>query len=138
MTVMAPTATSPPYRARLELKLMDSRLSVESITKDEMPSAITGRMICRSGLRKSLRRCRMVFLPVRNFRIHTAPTAWLSTVAMAAPRTPSPNPKIRMGSRMMLMTAPMTVVSMLVRAKPWVVMKGFMPSTTSTNTEPRM
>ena len=57
---------------------------------------------------------------------------------MAAPRTPSPNPKIRMGSRMMLMTAPMTVVSMLVRAKPWVVMKGFMPSTTSTNTEPRM
>ena len=30
MTVMAPTATSPPYRARLELKLMESRLSVVS------------------------------------------------------------------------------------------------------------
>ena len=33
MTVIAPTATSPPYRARLELKLMESRLSVESMTK---------------------------------------------------------------------------------------------------------
>ena len=57
---------------------------------------------------------------------------------MAAPRTPSPNPKMRMGSRMMLITAPITVVSMLVLAKPWVVMKGFMPITSSTNTEPRM
>ena len=57
---------------------------------------------------------------------------------MAAPCTPSPNPKMRMGSRMMLITAPITVVSMLVLAKPWVVMKGFMPSTSSTNTEPRM
>ena len=43
-----------------------------------------------------------------------------------------------MGSRMMLMTAPMTVVSILIFAKPWVVMKGFMPMTSSTNTEPRM
>ena len=49
MTVMAPTATSPPYRARLELKLMDSRLSVDIITKVEMPSAITGRMTFFSG-----------------------------------------------------------------------------------------
>ena len=53
-------------------------------------------------------------------------------------RTPQPRPKIRMGSRMMLMTAPMTVVSILIFAKPWVVMKGFMPMTSSTNTEPRM
>ena len=46
------------------------------------------------------------------------------------------SPKIRMGSRTMLMTAPMTVVSILVLAKPWVVMKGFMPMTMSTNTLP--
>ena len=51
ITVMAPTATSPPYRARLELKLMDSRLSVDIITKVEMPSASTGRMTCFSGRR---------------------------------------------------------------------------------------
>ncbi len=54
------------------------------------------------------------------------------------PHAQTQNPKMRMGSRMMLMTAPMTVVSILVLAKPWVVMKGFMPSTSSTNTEPRM
>ena len=76
--------------------------------------------------------------PVRNRRIHTAPTAWLSTVAMAAPRTPMPRPKIRMGSRMMLITAPITVVSILTLAKPWAVMKEFMPMTSSTNTEPRI
>ena len=79
----------------------------------------------------------MVFLPVRNRRIHTALTAWLSTVAMAAPATPRSSAKIRMGSRMILMTAPMTVVSMLILAKPWVVIKGFMPMTTSTKTLPR-
>ena len=117
---------------------MESRLSVDIITKVEMPRAITGRMTRRCGRRFCLRSRRMVFLPVRKSRIHTAPTAWLSTVAMAAPRTPIPNPKIRMGSRMMLMTAPMTVVSMLVLAKPCVVMKGFMPSTSSTKTEPKM
>ena len=38
----------------------------------------------------------------------------------------------------MLMTAPMTVVSILIFAKPWVVMKGFMPSTVITKTVPRM
>ena len=75
MTVMAPTATSPPYRARLELKLIDSRLSVDIITKVEMPSAITGRMTFFSGRIQSLRRRRIVFLPVRKCRIHTAPTA---------------------------------------------------------------
>ena len=75
MTVMAPTATSPPYRARLELKLMESRLSVESITKVEMPSPSTGRMMFRSTLRFSFRSLRMVLGPVRNFNIQQAPTA---------------------------------------------------------------
>ena len=135
---MAPTATSPPYRARLELKLMESRLSVESITKVEMPSPITGRMTRPSGRRCSLRSRRMVLLPVRKRRIQKAPTAWLSTVAMAAPRTPMSSTKMRMGSRMMLMTAPMTVVSILILAKPWVVIKGFMPMTRRTQTEPRI
>ena len=43
-----------------------------------------------------------------------------------------------MGSSTMLMTAPMTVVSILILAKPCAVMKGFMPSTMRTQTEPRM
>lgn len=41
-----------------------------------------------------------------------------------------------MGSRMMLHTAPITVVIMLNVAKPWVVTKGFMPITMSTKMVP--
>ena len=47
---------------------------------------------------------------VRKRRIQIAPTAWLRTVASAAPFTPMPNTKMKMGSRMMLITAPITVV----------------------------
>ena len=54
------------------------------------------------------------------------------------PRTPMSSTKMRMGSRMMLMPAPMTVVSILILAKPWVVIKGFMPMTRRTQTEPRI
>ena len=93
-------------------------LSVDTITKGEMPSARQGRMMFFSNFILALRSFRMVFLPVRNSRIHTALTAWLRTVAMAAPATPIFRPKIRMGSRMILITAPMTVVSILMLAKP--------------------
>ena len=48
----------------------------------------------------------------------------LQDIAPDGTATPEPNP--------------ITVVSMLVFAKPWVVMNGFMPITISTNTEPRM
>ena len=40
------------------------------------------------------------------------------TVAMAAPLTPMSRAKIKMGSRTILMTAPMTVVIILIFAKP--------------------
>ena len=75
---------------------------------------------------------------MRGAAIATVLSQAVGAVAMAAPRTPRPRPKIKMGSRIMLMTAPMTVVSILVLAKPCVVMKGFMPSTSSTNTEPHL
>ena len=54
---------------------MESKLSVESMTKDEMPSPSTGRMMFRSTLRFSFRSLRMVLGPVRNFNIQQAPTA---------------------------------------------------------------
>ena len=79
-----------------------------------------------------------VFRPLRKQSTHTALTAWLITVATAAPCTPMRNPKIRMGSRMMLQTAPTTVVIMLNLAKPWVVMNGFSPITIITKTVPRI
>ena len=57
---------------------------------------------------------------------------------MAAPRTPRPNTNMKTGSSTMLIAAPIMVVSILILAKPCVVMKGFMPKTTNTNTEPRI
>ena len=51
-------------------------------------------------------------------------------VANAAPRTPMPSPKMKMGSRMALITAPITVVIMPILGKPWALMKPFMPVVT--------
>ena len=48
-----------------------------------------------------------------------------------------PKAKIKMGSRMMLQTAPMRVVSILVLAKPWAEMKAFMPKVSWTKMVPR-
>ena len=42
-------------------------------------------------------------------------TSWLMIVAMAAPLMPKPSPKMKIGSRMILMTAPMRIVNMPVR-----------------------
>ena len=117
---------------------MDRMLSVETMMKLDKPSPRQGRMIFPSSFIFRTFSFRMVCFPVRNFRIHTALTAWLRTVASAAPETPKFSTKMKMGSRMMLITAPMTVVIMLILAKPWVVTKVFMPITTSTNTLPRM
>ena len=117
---------------------MDKMLSVEIMTKVETPKARQGSStLPRSGMFWA-RSFNFVRLPVKNRSTHTAPTAWLSTVAVAAPRTPISSTKIKMGSRIMLHTAPITVVSILNAAKPCVVTKGFMPSTTSTNTLPKM
>ena len=137
-TVMAPTATSPPYRARLLVKLTDRMLSVDTITKGEIPNARQGRMISRRSFILDTFSFRMVLFPVRNLRIHTALTAWLSTVASAAPATPISSRKMNTGSSTILITAPMTVVSMENWAKPWVEMKLFIPMTISTNTLPRI
>ena len=45
MMVIAPTARSPPYLERLDVKLMERILSVESMTKVEIPSARQGRIM---------------------------------------------------------------------------------------------
>ena len=135
-TVMAPTATSPPNRARELVKLMERMLSVETMTKVEIPRPRQGRMMSFRSFMFSFFSFRMVCLPVRNRRIHRALTAWLNIVARAAPVTPISSTKMNTGSRAMLMAAPMTVVSMLILAKPWAVTKEFIPITVRTNTLP--
>ena len=116
---------------------MDKILSVAIITKVDTPSARQGRMIRRCSGISLAQSFNFVRFPLRNFSTHRAPTAWLMMVAVAAPFTPIFSTKIKIGSRMMLHTAPITVVSILKAAKPCVVTKGFMPSTISTNTLPK-
>ena len=57
-------------------------------------------------------------------------------VARAAPRTPMPKPKMKMGSSTMLVTAPMSTVAMEMVEKPWAVMKKFRPRESSTKMLP--
>ena len=52
------------------------------------------------------------FPPVRKNTTNTAETIWEITVAMAAPCTPIWKKKIKIGSRMILVTAPMKMVIM--------------------------
>ena len=136
--VMAPTAISPPYLERLEVKLIERILSVDSMTNVEIPSARQGKIISFSNLKFSFFKCKIVFFPDKKRRIHIAPTAWLKTVAIAAPFTPRLNTKIKIGSRMILITAPIIVVSMLILANPCVVIKGFIPRTIKTKILPRI
>ena len=138
MIVMAPTARSPPYLDRLEVKLMERILSVESMTKVEIPSARHGKITSLCNLKFSFLRWRIVFFPDKKRRIQIAPTAWLKTVASAAPLTPRLNTKIKIGSRMILITAPITVVIILILANPCVVINGFIPITIKTKILPRI
>ena len=78
----------------------------------------------------------MVRLPSKKLTTHAQLTAWLSTVARAAPRTPIEKPKMKMGSSTMLHTAPINTDSIPVLEKPWAMIKEFMPSVSCTNTVP--
>ena len=134
---MEPTAISPPYFNKEELKQMEMSPSVDCITKGDMPSAIQGRYVFHRMCRFSRRSFNWVLGPDRNRSTQRADSAWEMMVASAAPCTPKPSPKMRMGSRMMLVMAPMRVLIMLVVAKPWVEIKGFNPSATCTNRVPQ-
>ena len=57
-------------------------------------------------------------------------------VARAAPRTPKPSTKMNTGSSTMLVTAPISTLSMAVVAKPWALMKVFRPSASCTKMVP--
>ena len=93
-------------------------LSVLSITKVEMPKARQGRMTGASSFMSRSDSFNIVLEPRRKHSTHTALTAWLITVAMAAPRTPIPSTKIKMGSKMVLSTAPAVMQSMEYRGLP--------------------
>ena len=75
MIVMAPTAISPPNFDRLDVKLIERILSVDNITKLDIPSARHGPIILPFNLKSLILSFNIVLLPVRNLNIHIAPTA---------------------------------------------------------------
>lgn len=58
------------------------------------------------------------------------------TVARAAPFTPMSIPKMKTGSRIRFVSAPMTVESIAIPGRPWALMKEFRPVAIWTNTVP--
>lgn len=130
--VIAPTAVSPPYFSREELKQIFRILSVDCITKGLNPSSTQGRITLPCKRKFFSLNFSVVCFPSRKVSTHVAESACESTVANAAPFTPMPSTKIKIGSRMIFVTAPMRVVFMLILAKPCAVMKAFRPSVSCT------
>ena len=100
-------------------------LSVAMMRKGDRPKASTRRTMC-SSMRPHRRRTGIRFR--RRERSTKAQEAiWESTVARAAPATSRWRPKMKMGSRMMLSTAPSITVAIPRPEKPWAIKKLFMP-----------
>ena len=111
-------------------------LSLDCMTKEARPSATQGRSR-RAGTSRFFRRRRSaVFFPSRKTTTQTHDSPCEITVASAAPRTPMPSAKMKIGSRTMLAAAPMSTVSIPVTAKPCAVMKALSPSVSWTKTVP--
>ena len=136
--VITPTYRSPPKACRVELQATCTMELVMAMTKLEKPR----QRICHTSLGFSFmagRSMRMrAFFPRRKETAHTAERNWERMVARAAPCTPMPNTKIKMGSSTMLVTAPMSTVIMPLRPKPWALMNWFMPRLIMTNILPQM
>ena len=89
--VMAPTAISPPYRSRDELKQTVTILSLDCMIKAASPSAIQGRTTFASRWRCIFPEVKLCLLPQRNKTTQSVEIACEITVASAAPRTPYEN-----------------------------------------------
>ena len=134
--VIAPTAISPPYLRREELKHTDIILSLDCITNAARPSAMHGRISLKSILILSRLSLSMLFPFIRKCSTHMQDMPCDIMVASAAPETPISNTNMNSGSSTMLATAPMSTVYMPVFAKPCAVMKAFIPSVSCTNMVP--
>ncbi len=117
-TVIAPTAISPPYFSREELKQTASRLSVDCMINGESPRARLGRNTLGTSFISVFRKRHLVCFPRRNRSTQSMDTAWEQMVASAAPFTPICSPKIRMGSRTIFSPAPISTVFILTVVKP--------------------
>ena len=102
---------SPPHTERTALLTICTALFVIDIVKPESPSPNIFIVLLKLGIRQSFSIFIIVFLPVRNVKVHKAAINCEIMVASAAPLTPIPRMKINTGSRIRLHAAPIDTVS---------------------------
>ena len=135
--VIAPTAISPPYFSREELKHTDITLSLACIINAAVPSAMHGNTTL-GFIFKFLRFSLSIdFSLHKNVTTTIHETACEITVAKAAPRTPIFNPKIIIGSSTMFRIAPIATDTMDIFVNPSAVTNAFMPKVNCTNNVPK-
>ena len=110
---------------------------VKDMTKPEVPRAIILFTLLSCKWKDSFFSFRIAFWPVRNLSTQQADKTWEMTVAIAAPLTPIFSLKMKIGSRIMLASAPRITVIIPIRPKPWALIKGFMPRLIMTKMLPR-
>ena len=135
--VIAPTAISPPYFWRELLKHTEITLSLACMINVATPRARQGRMIFGVSPRFFFLIFRNVLFPHRKLTTQIQESAWEMIVASAAPFTSISRPKIKIGSRMIFATAPISTESIPVFANPWAVINAFIPRVISTKIVPR-
>ena len=134
VTSMSP-CSAPPYRWRELFRAMITRLSVAMMRKGDNPKVSTCRMIFAEYPWKVIRTG--TFLDSSTAVTKAQDAAWERTVAAAAPATPMSSAKMKIGSRMMFITAPMTTVAMPKVENPWQMMNWFSPAASTENTVPQ-
>ena len=118
------------------MKQMEITLSLACMMNMARPKARLGKIIPACSRRYRARIFSRVLFPQRKRSTHTQEMACEKMVARAAPRTPMPRAKMRMGSSTILVAAPMSTESIPTVVKPWAVMKAFIPKVSWTKMVP--
>ena len=87
-------------------------------------------------LKFSFFKCKVLCLLDKNQTAQIALNAWDKTVAMAAPSTPILKPKIKTGSKIIFVTAPIITVNILILEKPCADINAFNPNVSCTKIVP--
>ena len=119
-----------------ELKHTVITLSLACIINVASPSARLGNIILASSFIFFLCIFKNVFFPNKKLTTQIHEHACDTIVASAAPRTPICNPKIKIGSSTMLITAPISTDNIPVFANPCAVINAFNPSVNCTKIVP--
>ena len=137
MIPMAPTAKSPPYSISRLLSSPCTPLPAICMANGAIPIAVISPSMGQSTFRLLRRSLMTDWLPLKWRRTQTVSTIIEMTVAQAAPFTPIPNPKIKIGSRTRLVPALISIETMAVRTLPSERIMLFREKPTTWKTTPR-